>query len=75
MTVRRTVRAAAAGMLAAGLALGAGITAGLSGCEREEPVFQMDTPGVDIEVNKTGEESTEVEIQTGKDAQDESSIP
>ncbi len=75
MTASRTVRVAAAGMMAAGLALGAAITAGLSGCEREEPVFQMDTPGVDIEVNKTGEGSTEVEIQTGRDAQDESSNP
>ena len=75
MSARRTSNIAVAGLLAAGLALSAGIAVGLSGCEREERVFEMDTPGLDIEVNKTGDGSTEVEVQTGDDAQDESRVP
>jgi hypothetical protein len=71
----RAAHVAAAALLAAALALSAGIAVGLSGCEREERVFEMDTPGLDIEVNRTGEGSTEVEVQTGDDARDESRVP
>jgi hypothetical protein len=65
----------AAGVLAAALTLNAFAAGGLSGCERKEPVFELDTPGLDVEVNKTGEGRTEVEVRTGEDAATESRKP
>lgn len=71
MTSRATWTAhlVAAGLVAAALLLTAGVVTGLSGCEREEPVFEMKTPGLDVEVHKTDDGRTDIEIRTGQDAE------
>lgn len=63
-----TAHIVAAGLVAAALLLAAGVVTGLSGCEREEPVFEMKTPGLDVEVYKDDAGRTDVEIRTGDDA-------
>ena len=72
MSARRTSHRAATGVMAAGLALIAWAAVDMSGCQKKEPVFEMETPGLDIEVNRTGDGTTEIEVQTGDDAQDKS---
>ena len=70
MASRRTFNIVATGLVAAAQLLTAGVVAGLSGCEREEPLFEMKTPDVEIEVRKSDEGRAEVEVQTGEDAAD-----
>lgn len=66
-----TVDIVAAGLVAAALLLAAGVVTGLSGCEPEEPVFEMKTPGLDVEVHKDADGRTDVEVRTGEDAAEE----
>lgn len=35
---------------------------GLAGCQREEKILDVDAPGIDIEIKKTGDDHIDVQI-------------
>jgi hypothetical protein len=37
-------------------------TAGLSGCERKEKVFELDTPGGGVEIERSSDGSVDIEV-------------
>jgi len=62
-TLIKSQRWLAAGVLTVAASLG---SFGLTGCERKEKVLDIETPGVDVEVERNVD-TGEVEVETNND--------